>query len=163
MARPIAQHPPSALQFPSASRPSTLGFGFASSTARSPFADVANANMSTSVSFNPFGSPIHSPADLQRKAFRPRPVLASTSSAPPRVLKRSRYSTSPSPPGSPASATSSSPNAIGKRSSHTRSKDLPTVDDLALSANNRVAKKVKQVPEGTINEDLDMGLMLGEF
>lgn len=154
MARPVTQHPPSALQFPSASRTSTLGFGFASPLhTRSPFADVANNSIysspqaSASTSFNPFASPVGfgSVPPSQAKPFKARHPPPISSTITPRLLKRGRHSTSPSPPSSPTSSIAGSPNLGHKR--------------LSLSR----AKKQRQEQAPAISDDLDLGLMLGEL
>jgi hypothetical protein len=148
MSRPITQHPPSALQFPSASRTSSLGFGFASPfpAARSPFTDVGHGNMfPPPTSFNnPFSSPTGMPSGQNAKASKARPSPSAAVNMAPRLMKRSRHSTSPSPPTSPT-ASMGSPGHSHKRLSITRS------------------KKQRHEQGPPISEELDLGLMLGEL
>ncbi|GFZ43656.1 hypothetical protein JCM24511_01376 [Saitozyma sp. JCM 24511] len=120
MAHPLTQHPPSALPFPSASRPSPLAFGFgfpsssSSFTNTSPFASVSGARAVDSYGPIAFASPSANGASgaggvassPSRAPLHPvRVTFGLSPRSGPSVstsLKRSRASPSPTPSSSPS-------------------------------------------------------------
>ncbi|ORY33740.1 hypothetical protein BCR39DRAFT_518954 [Naematelia encephala] len=170
MAHPLTQHPPSALPFTAASRPSVLGFGFG-------FPSSSTSSLSSTPAFAtqarlPSGNVSHVAFGSPASPYKRPAVSVRTGNTPHVSLKRPRRSASPSssPSPSPSSSELSSPsNASGELPKGRANKDL-SVGSLALKdedrrtiASRKAIKRVRTEEAGPTRasaQDMDVGVLL---
>ena len=145
MAHSITQHPPSAIAFPTAARPSALGFGFGTPT-RSPLASV---NFGQWASPTGFGGGQGAGPSTSASPLKPRPSPYPTSAhRTASNLKRGRRSSSPPPSPTPSHASTSRKSSTGGQD------EMP---------GSRRMKKLRQDPKAEeLSSQVDVGMMLGE-
>ena len=158
MAHPLTQHPPSALPFTSASRPSPLGFGFGCTTSISAFGLQAtqfggNAGLPSAFMTSPNGT-----SSLARRNLV-APLATSTPSDHKQVyLKRQRRSSSSSPSSSPSPPSLSRPSPLLDTRDLAKGKDKVelSVGTLALdNASSRTVPVRKQVKRSRREDEVD--------